>query len=160
MWNFQEVFLVILSLFPNLKLISTFFHETFLIYKFETFKNCKEVKHIDYDYCYNLHFFILCGIWSTVENYFKRIVRPLQKKSTPPFLLTPLHKIQKVQVPLPFLPTLKIFQASPAESWGRTLCNGIDAFYLVPNKTVNKIKLLMISAECILKHFAGIRVTH
>ena len=31
------------------------------------------------------------------------------KKSTPPFLLNPPLKIQKVQVP-PFLPTLKTFQ--------------------------------------------------
>ena len=94
-----------------------------------------------------------------VENCFKRIVRPLQKKSTSPFYSLPSIKFKKCKSP-PFLPTLKIFQASPAESGGRTLCNGIDAFYLVPNITVNKIKLLMISAECILKYFAGISVTH
>ena len=47
MVKFQEVFLIIISLFANLKLMSIFFfHETFLVYKMETFKNCKEVKHI------------------------------------------------------------------------------------------------------------------
>ena len=84
---------------------------------------------------------------------------PSRKSPLPPFYSLLSIKFKKCKSP-PFLPTLKIFQASPAESGGRTLCNGIDAFYLVPNKTVNKIKLLMISAECILKHFAGIRVTH
>ena len=84
---------------------------------------------------------------------------PSRKSPLPPFYSLLSIKFKKCKSP-PFLPTLKIFQASPAESGGRTLCNGIDAFYLVPNKTVNKIKLLMISAERILKHFAGIRVTH
>ena len=46
-WNFEEVFLVILSLFAKLKLMSVLFiHEMFLVFKLETFTNCKEVKHI------------------------------------------------------------------------------------------------------------------
>ena len=52
MGNFHEVFLIILSLFANLKQMCAF-HETFLVYKLETFKNCKEVKHvmiIDHDF--------------------------------------------------------------------------------------------------------------
>ena len=44
-WNFQEVFLIILSLFANLMSV-LFIHEMFLVYKLETFTNCKEVKHI------------------------------------------------------------------------------------------------------------------
>ena len=44
----------------------------------------------------------------------KSIHSPLFTHSPPPL------KIQKVQVP-PFLPTLKIFQACPAERGGRTL---------------------------------------
>ena len=44
--TFQEVSLIILSLFDSLKLMSAFIHETFLVYKLETFKNCKEAKHI------------------------------------------------------------------------------------------------------------------
>ena len=45
--NFQEVFLIILSLFANLKLMRVLFiHEMFLVYKLETFTNCKEVKHV------------------------------------------------------------------------------------------------------------------
>ena len=47
MWNFQDVFLIILSLFANLKLKSVLFiHEMFLVDKFGIFPNCKEVKHI------------------------------------------------------------------------------------------------------------------
>ena len=60
MWNFQEVFLIILTLFANLKLMSVLFiHETFLVYKLETFTS---TSHYDYDYCYNLHFVILWDI--------------------------------------------------------------------------------------------------
>ena len=45
MGNFHEVFLVILSLFANLKLMSLFIYE-FLVYRLEIFRNCKEVKHM------------------------------------------------------------------------------------------------------------------
>ena len=46
MENFQEFFLIILSLFANLKLMSSFYSWNFLVCKLETFKNCKEVNHI------------------------------------------------------------------------------------------------------------------
>ena len=73
-----------------------FIHEMFLVYKLETFKNCKEVKHI---MIIAMNFFILY-IW-TVENYFQKILSPSPlKKSTPPFLLTTPLKIKKLQVPL------------------------------------------------------------
>ena len=74
--------------------------------------------HGNYDYCSNLHFFIFCDIWSTVENYFQKILSPLPlKKSLPPFysLPSPPQKKSKSASP-PFLPTLKIFQAPLAES--------------------------------------------
>ena len=45
MWNFRAVFLVTLSLFSNLKLMSLFIYE-FLVYRLEIFRNCKEVKHM------------------------------------------------------------------------------------------------------------------
>ena len=44
--TFLELSLIILSLFASLKLMSAFIHETFLVYELETFKNCKEAKHI------------------------------------------------------------------------------------------------------------------
>ena len=48
---------------PNLKLMSAFFHEKFLIYKLETFKNCKEVKQIMIMTIAIIYiFFILCDI--------------------------------------------------------------------------------------------------
>ena len=44
--NAWEVFLIILFFFPNLKLMSAFFHE-------------KKKADYDYDYSYNLHLFYL-----------------------------------------------------------------------------------------------------
>ena len=51
----------------------------FLVYNLEIPKNCKEVKHIMIDYCFNLHFFILPDIWSTVQNYSQKILSPPEK---------------------------------------------------------------------------------
>ena len=55
-----------------------------------------------------------------------------------PFLLTPLLKIQKVQVP-PFLPTLKIFQPLHCRKGGRTLSDIVGHIWL------SKISLINIS---------------
>ena len=64
-----------------------------------------------YDYCYNLHFFILCDTWSTVENCLQKILKPPppappHKKSTASSLLNPPWKF-KMCTPPPFLPTLR-----------------------------------------------------
>ena len=91
MGNFQEVFLIILSLFATLKLTSVLFiHETFLVYKLETFTNCKEVKHIMIMIIAIIHFFfLLWDIGSTVENYYQKILNPYPWKDPAPFLLNP-----------------------------------------------------------------------
>ena len=104
METFQELSLIILSLFASLKLMSTFIHETFLVYKLETFKNCKEAKHI-----------ILCDIWLIVENYFQKMLSPSpHEKIHSPF------KNSKGASPPPIWPTLHIFQppTHAAESVG------------------------------------------
>ena len=76
-----------------------FIQGAFLVYKLETFKNCKEVNHIMIMIITYI-FFILCGIWSPVENYFQKILSPHPlKKSIPPFLLTP-SPLQKCKSPL------------------------------------------------------------
>ena len=65
-----------------------FIHEKFLVYKLETFTNWKDVKHIMIMIiAISYIFFILWDIWSTVKNYFQKILTPSpQKKSTfPPF---------------------------------------------------------------------------
>ena len=70
--------------------------------------------YFDYDYCFNLHFLILCDIWSTVENYFRKILSsPPEKIHFPLFTLPPL-KIQKVQVP-PFCQHWKFFWRGGAQ---------------------------------------------
>ena len=87
-----------------------FIHETFLVYQLEKFKNCMEVKHMIMIIAIICIFFILCDIWSIVENYFQKILshHPL-KKPTPP-------KNSKSANP-PFLSTWKFFSPSlpPAE---------------------------------------------
>ena len=63
--------------------------ETFLVYKLETFENCKEVKHIMIMIIAIINFFLsYVTFLSTFENFFQKILGPL-KKSTLPFLLTP-----------------------------------------------------------------------
>ena len=63
-----------------------FIHEKFLVYKLETFENCKEVKHIIIMIIAIIYIFlILCDIWSTVENYFHKILPPLKKYTHPLF---------------------------------------------------------------------------
>ena len=117
MWNFQEVFLIMLSLCGNLKLMSVhFIHETFLVYKLETFTNCKEVKHIMIMIIAIIYsFFIFSDIWSTVKNYFQKILSlppPLPPLKNPTPLYTHSLTLKFMQVP-PFLPILKIFHSPP-----------------------------------------------
>ena len=113
MWNFQEVFLIILTLFANLKLMSVLFiHETFLVYKLETFTNCKEVKHIMIMIIAIIYFFLSYVI---IDLSFRKSPHPPEKIYSA-FILSPLLKTQKVHVL--FLPTMKIFQALPAERQG------------------------------------------
>ena len=83
-WNFQEVFLNILSLFPNLNLMSVLFiHEMFLVYKLETFTNCKEVKHIMVVIIAIIYIFLSYDIFDQLLE----ILSPLPKKKIhlPPF---------------------------------------------------------------------------
>ena len=79
-----------------------FIRETILVHKLETFKNCKEVKHIMIMIIAIIYtFLILCDIWSSIESYFQKILRPSQKKSAPPFYsLAP--KNSKSTSPPPF----------------------------------------------------------
>ena len=89
-----------------------FIYKTFLVYKLETFTNCKEVKHIMIMIIVIISIFvILWGIWSTIENYFQKILMPPWKNPPPPL------KIQRVKV-TPFLPTLKNFQSPPLQKGG------------------------------------------
>ena len=94
-----------------------FIHETLSVYKLETFKNSKEVKHIVTIIIAIFTLFILCDIWAAVANYFQKILRIPLKKSSPPFLFTSPLKIQKSASP-PFGPTLKIFQIPPCRKGG------------------------------------------
>ena len=91
-----------------------FIHETFLVYKLETFKNCKEVKQIMIMIIAIIY--ILYLMWYLINSWKLLSEKPLSlpwKKIHSPL------KMQKVQVP-PFLPTLKTFQSPPlAERGGR-----------------------------------------
>ena len=52
-----------------------------------------------------------------VENYFKRIVRPLQKKSTSPFYSLPSIKFKKCKSP-PLFANTENFSGLPCRKWG------------------------------------------
>ena len=79
----------------------------------ETFKNCKEVKHIMIMITAIIYFFLSYVIFDQqLKITFRKSSGPHLKKSAPPFLLTPPLKLLKVRVP-PFLPTLKIFSGPP-----------------------------------------------
>ena len=88
-------------------------------------------------------------MWYLIDSWklLSENLQPPLKKSTPPFLLTPSLKIQKVQVPS-FLQTLYIFQA-PVQKGGDTMAAiwiiFLQAKYLTRNtqaKSVDAIKQL------------------
>ena len=96
-----------------------FIHERFLVCKLKAFTNCKEVKHVMIMIIAIIYIFLFYEMFDqqlkiTFKKSSATLPYPsLKNASPPPFLLTPLLKIQNVQVP-PFL-TLKIFRAPPAE---------------------------------------------
>ena len=116
-----------LSLFANLNWWVFFIHGKFLVYKLETFKNCKKVKYIMIIvmiYIF-LSYVIYNHIW-TVENYCQKILRLQWKIHSPP-------KNSKSASP-PFLPGLKIFQVPPplqkgGGGGGDTVTNKIKWLY-------------------------------
>ena len=86
-----------------------FIHETFLVYKLETFRNCKEVKHIMIMIIAIIYiFFILWDIWSAVEITFRKSSGSPEKIHPLFYSPSPL-KIQKVQVPFTFCQHWKFF---------------------------------------------------
>ena len=90
-----------------------FIHETFLVYKLETSRNCKEVKHIMILIIAIIYiFFIWCDISYIVVNYFQKILRPPGKIHTPRFTHFRL-KIKKLQVPSPFRQNWKFLAPTP-----------------------------------------------
>ena len=120
-WHFQELFLIILSLFANLKLMSVLFiHEMFLVYKLETFTNCNEVKPIMVMIIAIIYIFYLMryliNSWKLLSEN-PQPPPPPQIKSIPPFTHSPTKNSKSARLP-PILPTLNIFQALSAERVG------------------------------------------
>ena len=86
MWNFQEVFLIVLSLFANLKLMSVLFIlETVLVYKLKTFTNCKEVKHILIMFIAIIYIFCYEIFDQQLKITFRKSSAPLPEEMHPPF---------------------------------------------------------------------------
>ena len=91
--KFSGGFLIILSLFANLKLIIAFYSWKFLVYKMETSRNCQEVKHMIMIIAI-IYIFLPDMIFDQqLKITLGKSSAPL-KKPTPPYLLTSL-KIQK-----------------------------------------------------------------
>ena len=116
MGNFQEVFLIILSLFANLKLMSGFYSCKVFSYELETFKNCKAVKYIMIMIIAIIYIFSSYVIFDQQLKITSRKFSALPEKIhyPSPLLTPPPHhlKIQKLQVPL-FWKHWKIFSSPP-----------------------------------------------
>ena len=93
-----------------------FIHETFLVYKLETFKNCKEVKQIMIKIIAIIYIFYL--IWYLINSWKllseKPLPLPWKKNSLPPW------RFKKCKFP-PFCQHWKLFSPPPplAERGGR-----------------------------------------
>ena len=134
MGNFQAVFLIILSLFANLKLMRAFYSRkvfSLQVYKLETLKNCNEVKHMMIMIITIIYIF-LYSIWNLIKS--SKLLsenpqppppsptHPHPKKFTPPFLLNPPSlELQKVQV-TPFCQHWIFFSLPPKERIGEGHC--------------------------------------
>ena len=105
LYNALEIFLIILSLLADLKLMSVSYSwKVFSLQVGDTWKWKRDKRHYDHDYSYSFHFL-----------YY--VIFDQQLKITYPPL-----KIKKLQV-AHFLPALKIFRA-PCRK-GREHCDGI-----------------------------------
>ena len=94
-----------------------FIHETFLVYKLETFENCKEVKHIMFLIIAIIYIFFIL-LWYLINSW-KLLSENPQPPPPPEKINSPL-KIQEVQVP-PFCLHWKFLSPPlpPAErGWG------------------------------------------
>ena len=103
-----------------------FIHEKFLVYKLETFKNCKEVKHIMIMIIAIIYIFLSYVIFDQQLNItFRKSSAspppPPWKNPLPLFNHFPL-KIQKLQVSPPLFANIENFLVSPTV--GRTLVLG------------------------------------
>ena len=95
MRSFQELSLIILSLFASLKLMSAFIHETFL--------NWRQLKIVRRQS--TLSYVILINSWKLLSENAQSPI-PLKKSTLP-------EKIQKVQVLLPFGQHYTFFSSTP-----------------------------------------------
>ena len=86
-----------------------FIHETFLVYKLETSKNCKEAKQIMIITIAIIYFLILCDIWLTLKITSRKSSGPPEKIHSQLLTHSPL-KNSKSESPPTFWPTLKNFQ--------------------------------------------------
>ena len=89
-----------------------FIHEKFLVYKFETFINSKEVKHIMVMIIAVIYIFLSYEIFDQqLKITFRKSAAPLKKATSSPFY------------------SLKIFQLPPQQNWVGLGGGGQDAFY-------------------------------
>ena len=88
-----------------------FINEKFLVYKLETFKNCKEVKHIMIMIIAIIYIFLSYVIFD------QQLKITFRKSSGPPEKIHSPLKIQIVQV-LPLFANIENFSGPPAERGG------------------------------------------
>ena len=105
-----------------------FIHETFLVHKMNTFKNCKEVKHITIMIIDDFLSYVIFD--QQLKITFRKSSGPLSKNPLPRFysLLPPLQ-IQKVQVPL--FANIENFSGSPPAERGKGHCGSCTPLFEV-----------------------------
>ena len=112
--NFQEVFLIVLSLFANLKLMRVLFiHEMFLVYKLETFTNCNEVKPIMVMIIAIIYIFYLMryliNSWKLLSENPQPPTPQKKHPPPPPFTLSPTKNSKSASHP-PFCQHWRFFR--------------------------------------------------
>ena len=111
-----------------------FIHEKFLVYKLETFKNCKEVKHIMIMIIAIIYIFLSYVIFDQqLKITFRKSSDPLSpEKIHSPFYSLPSPKNLKV-ASSPLFDNIENFLGCPSRKGGRTLwllCRSSSFFFL------------------------------
>ena len=89
----------------------------FLVYKLETFKNCKPGKaHYDYNY-YDFLSYVIFD--QQLKITFRKSSAPPMKKAIPPFLHTPPQKFKKCKSPL--FANIENFAGLPLQKGGEDI---------------------------------------
>ena len=131
--------------FPDYTIfICKFTTDECFLFQLETFKNCKEVKHIMIMIIAIIYIFFYYAIFDEQLKITFRKTSGSPGKILFPFLLSPLTKIQKLQVPL-FVNDKNFLGLSCRKVGERALCgtDGKSSSNPVKSKSINQSKICL-----------------